>query len=143
MKRSLRIAALALAVPFALSAQQLVASAQISKSDAPTANDTGTAAAKVSQFKPIVIQNFRAKDTRGINVFEAPKDAGVGFTGFRMDWGVGFRQDFQSLEHSNQATAVVVAGVNTNQLVGIGNGFNTASANLNLNAQVAPASGSR
>jgi hypothetical protein len=141
MKRSLRIAALALAVPFAIGAtQQQLASAQTSKSDTPATrgSDTTSAAAKVSLLKPIVMQNFRANDLRGLNVFEAPKDAGVAFTGFKMDWGVGFKQDFQGLNHSNQATAVMVAGVNTNQLVAIGNGFNTASANLNLNAQVAP-----
>jgi hypothetical protein len=139
MTRSLRITAIALALPFALSAQQQFASAQISKSDTPaTGKDSGTAAVNVSQFRPIVIQNFRANDTRGINVFEAPKDAGIGFTGFKLDFGTGFSQNFQSLRHSNRATAVVVAGVNTNQLMNIGNGFNTAQANLYLNAQVAP-----
>jgi len=140
MKRSIRIAALALAVPFAIGAtQQQLASAQVAKSDTPsTGSDTASAVAKVSQFKPIVIQNIRPTDTRGINVFESPKDVNVLFTGFKLDWGAGFQQEFQGLKHSNLATPVVVAGVNTNQLMTIGKGFNTATANLYLNAQVAP-----
>jgi hypothetical protein len=143
MKRTLRFAALALAVPFAIgSTQQQVASAQTSKSDSPTSvassKDSTAAAAKALTMKPILMQHFRAQDTRGLNVFEAPKDAGVAYTGFKMDWGAGFKQEFQGLSHSNQATAVVVAGVNTNQLIKIGKGFNTANANLSLNAQVAP-----
>jgi hypothetical protein len=139
MKNTIRFAALALAVPFALVAQQQIASAQTTQADKPVATkDTGTAAAKVSMLKPILMQNFRPQDTRGLFVFEAPKEAGVAYTGFKMDWGAGFKQDFQGLTHSNQSTAVIVGGVNTNQLMNVGNGFNTASANLNLNAQVAP-----
>jgi hypothetical protein len=143
MKRSIRIAALALAVPFAIgAAQQQFASTQGAKSGTATATapdkDTATATAKVSQFKPIVIQNFRPNDTRGLNVFEAPKDAGIGFSGFKVDWGVGFQQEFQGLKHWNSAIPVVVGGVNTNQLITIGKGFNTATANLDLNAQLAP-----
>lgn len=146
MRHTIRIAALALAVPFVLTfaplsaggAQQQVASAQVTKSD-PTANkDTGAAVAKVSTLKPILMQNFRPQDTRGLFVFEAPKDAGAAYTGFKMDWGAAFKQDFQGLTHSNTATPVLAGTVNTNQLMNIGNGFNTASANLTLNAQVAP-----
>ena len=144
MKNTLRIAALALAVPFAIGAtQQQLASTRVSKTDTPTIatsdKDSATAAAKLTQFKPIVIQNFRANDTRGLNVFEAPKDAGVAFTGFKVDWGVGFQQEFQGLKHWNSATPVVVAGVNTTQLMTIGKGFNTATANLDLNAQLGQA----
>ena len=140
MKRSLRISALALAIPFALSAQQQLASAQAAQSDTPavSAKDTTSAVAKVSTLKPILIQHFRPNDTRGLNVFEAPKDAGVGYTGFKVDWGTGFKQEFQGLKHWNMATPVIVGGVNTTQLMTIGKGFNTASANLDLNAQVAP-----
>jgi hypothetical protein len=141
MKRSLRFAALALAVPFTIgTTQQQVASSQVSAKDTPAmaGTDSIAAAAKASMLKPILMQNFRPQDTRGLNVFEAPKAAGVAYTGFKMDWSAGFRQQFQGLTHSNTATAVVVAGVNTNQLMSIGKGFNTASANLSLNAQVAP-----
>ena len=88
----------------------------------------------------IEIQNFRPQDQRGINVFEAPKTTDVPFTGFKLNWGAAFTQQFQSLDHSNTATPRLVGtpAVNRNELVEIGNGFNTATANLNLNAQLAP-----
>jgi hypothetical protein len=139
MKTTLKYLTAALAMPLAFaSAQQQVASLVTAAKDAPSKDTTTAAAAKASQFKPIVIQNFRPQDTRGINVFEAPKDNGVAFTGFKLDWGAAFQQEFQALEHTNLATPVVVAGINTNQLITIGKGFNTATANLSLNAQVAP-----
>jgi len=86
----------------------------------------------------IVIQNFRPQDQRGINIFEAPKQDGVPYTGFKLDWGASFTQQFQSLEHSNTAVEQLVDGVNQNALMEIGAGFNNAVANLNLNAQLAP-----
>ena len=84
----------------------------------------------------ITIQNFRPFDMRGINMYEAPKDQ-TPYTGFKLDWGAGFTQQFQGLDHSNTATAKVVNNVNANQLVRIGHGFNNAEANLYMNAQVA------
>ena len=84
----------------------------------------------------ITIQNFRPFDMRGINVYEAPKDQ-TPYTGFKLDWGAGFTQQFQGLDHSNKATAKIVNNVNANQLVRIGHGFNNAEANLYMNAQVA------
>jgi hypothetical protein len=86
----------------------------------------------------IVIQHMRPQDKRGINMFEPPKQTDVGFTGFKLDFGAGFTQQFQALDHENTAAARVVNGVNQNQLITIGNGFNNAAANLNLNAQLAP-----
>ena len=44
----------------------------------------------------------------------------------------------QNLSHSNTADAGRANGVNTNQLADIGFGFNNATANLYLNAQLAP-----
>jgi hypothetical protein len=136
MNSSIKLVTAALAIPFAIAATQQ----QVASISTTTVSETTVtkAAAKVSLLKPIVIQNVRPADTRGINVFESPKDNGVAFTGFKLDWGAAFKQDFQGLTHSNTANAVLVAGVNTNQLMSIGNGFNTASANLSLNAQVAP-----
>jgi hypothetical protein len=84
----------------------------------------------------IEIQNFRPFDMRGINVYEAPKDQ-TPYTGFKITWGAGFTQQFQGLDHSNTAAAVVTNGVNSNELVRIGHGFNNAMANLYLNAQLA------
>ncbi len=85
----------------------------------------------------IEIQHLRPRDQRGINVFEPPKDDTVPFTNFKIGLGAAFTQQFQGLEHSNTATPNVVGGVNANQLIQIGHGFNNAVANLYLNAQLA------
>jgi hypothetical protein len=90
----------------------------------------------------VQMQNYRPEDKRGINVFEAPKDEGIGYDGFKLQWGAAFTQQFQGLDHSNTAAPVLVttAGVttNSNQLIRIGHGPNTATANLYLNGQLAP-----
>lgn len=88
----------------------------------------------------ITIQRLRPVDQRGINVFETPKRDAVRYTGFKLDWGAAFTQQFQNLDHRNRAAARFVAPdtVNRNLLVPIGAGFNNANANLYLNAQLAP-----
>ena len=88
--------------------------------------------------RPIAMQYFRAIDQRGINVFETTKTPGVEYTGFKFDINAGFTSQVQNLSHSNTATPVLANGVNTNQLADIGFGFNNSTANLYLNAQVAP-----
>ncbi len=104
--------------------------------------DTGTTASparKPSTFAPpLEIQHLRANDQRGVNVFETPKNDGVPYTGFRLNFGAAFTQQFQALSHSNSALPNVVNNINANQLMEIGNGFNNAAANLYLNAQLAP-----
>lgn len=85
----------------------------------------------------IDIQHFRASDIRGINVFETPKTDETAYTGFKLNWGAAFTQQFQGLDHTNEATPRIVNGVNRNQPVQIGHGFNNAEANLYLNAQLA------
>jgi hypothetical protein len=90
-----------------------------------------------SVLPPIQMQNFRPADQRGINMFEAPKQSGIPFTGFRISWGAAFRQQFQGLEHRNTATPVMSGSTNVNQLIDIGRGFNLADANLGLNMQIA------
>lgn len=103
-----------------------------------TSTDTSKAAPKaVSTQPPIVIQHIRPQDQRGLNGFEPPKIDGVPYEGFRLDWGAAFTQQVQSLEHSNTASEKLVNGVNANQLMEIGTGFNNATANLYLNAQLA------
>jgi hypothetical protein len=89
------------------------------------------------------IQYMRHADQRGINVFETPKVAGAPYTGFRLDWTAAFTQQFQGLEHSNTSQARMVTDaqgnqINANQLMDIGWGFNLATANLGINAQLAP-----
>ena len=84
------------------------------------------------------IQHIRPADQRGVNMFEAPKSDATPYTGFKLDWGAAFTQQFQHVQHYNTAAAKVVNGVNQNQLIEIGSGFNNAVANLNLDAQLAP-----
>ncbi|HVX41026.1 MAG TPA: hypothetical protein VHB25_15770 [Gemmatimonadaceae bacterium] len=105
----------------------------------PDSTATAPAAAKkVSLYRPQEISNIRQNDQRGLNVFETPKSDTVPFTGFALSFGGAFNQEFQGLSHSNSATPVTVSGVNQNQLIRIGHGFNNAVANLNINAQLAP-----
>jgi hypothetical protein len=89
----------------------------------------------------IEMQNYRAEDKRGVNVFEAPKDESVAYEGFKLQWGAAFTQQYQGLDHSNTAAPrpVTTAGVttNANQLIRIGHGPNNATANLYLNGQLA------
>ena len=90
-----------------------------------------------SQAQQIPIQHFRPNDKRGLNIFEAPKTDAVPYTGFKLMLGGAFTQDFQSMRHSNTADPKVVGGVDQNQLIEIGPGFNNAVANLYLTAQLA------
>jgi len=105
---------------------------------------TGASGEKSASTLPaITIQHLRPQDQRGLNVFEAPKDDDVPFEGFKLDWGAAFTQQFQALDHSNTATAVIRTDASgrdydANQLMDIGAGFNLATANLTLNAQLAP-----
>jgi hypothetical protein len=136
-------ALIALAIPVAFaSAQQQVAStegASKAESVAVVKKDSTTPAAiSFSTLKPIVIQHIRPGDQRGVNVFESPKGDNVPYTGFKLDWGAAFTQQFQGLQHENTAQPVIVNNVNTTKLIGIGNGFNNATANLYVNAQIAP-----
>ena len=92
----------------------------------------------VRYYTPAIeIQHMRPLDQRGLNVFESPKEAGARYEGFKLSWGGAFAQQFQNLTHKNTAAPKVVSGVNQNQLIAIGSGFNNADANLYLNAQLA------
>ena len=90
----------------------------------------------------------------GVNKFETTKTDPLPFDGLRLRIGAGFTQQFQMLEHSNTATKQITnnytfnsgtstwsAGtpsttVNPNELVKIGNSFNNATANLNIDVQL-------
>lgn len=78
-----------------------------------------------------VLQHFRPYDKRGLHMFETPKEAGPAFDGFQIFWGASFAQQFQNLRHSNTASEP------QNELLEIGAGFNLATANLYLGAQLA------
>jgi hypothetical protein len=84
------------------------------------------------------IQFYRPHSQYGINVFEPPKADTVEYDGFEVDWGAAFTQQFQGLDHSNDAAVVLDEnGNNVNALDEIGLGFNLATANLYLGAQLA------
>lgn len=74
-------------------------------------------------------QYWRPYDQRGINVFEVGKEDTVAFDGIKVRLGGGFAQQFQAVKHSNASVA--------NPLIEIGNGFNLATANLNLDVALA------
>jgi hypothetical protein len=115
-------------------------------SSAPKATVVGaatatSAAADESAWKkgrPVTIQYLRALDQRGTNVFETSKTPGVEYTGFKLDFGAAFTSQLQNLSHSNTAAPSMVAGIDANQLADIGLGFNNPTANLYINAQLAP-----
>ncbi len=140
MKRtSLALGAVVMLVALSAQAQN---NAGPSTSDKSAPADTAkkpTESRKAFAFAPTIeIQHLRANDQRGINVFETPKQDNVPYTGFRLNFGAAFTQQFQALDHSNTAAPRVVNNVDANQLMEIGNGFNNAVANLYLNAQLAP-----
>jgi hypothetical protein len=72
------------------------------------------------------IANLRPYDKSGINVFDAPKDTNAIFDQVKVNFGAGFTQSFQGLEHSN----------NLGGLYKISPGFNTANANLYMDVQL-------
>lgn len=110
-------------------------------SDTATVAETAKPAAKaaITLVRPLEIQRLRPPDQRGLNMFETPKNDTVPFEGFKLSWGAAFTQQFQNLSHeSSAAERLDTDGTNLNQLQDIGAGFNNATANLSLNAQLAP-----
>lgn len=83
------------------------------------------------------LQYFRNNDKSGLNIFETSKTDTTSFTGLKVKVGGNFTQDYQALNHSNNASVVNVAGKNANQLIGLTHGFNLAMANLNIDVQLA------
>lgn len=144
MKYSTKLLLAAVAIPFftaSLLAQttQAVDSGTKTETAKPKPESTTVkTASKISTVPAIEFQHLRPADARGLNVFEPPKDDSIPYTGFKLGWGAAFTQQFQGLQHSNSAAPKPDAnGVNQNQLITIGNGFNNAVANIYLNAQVA------
>ena len=112
--------------------------ATASSAPAETQDEAAAAESSWKKGRPITMQYFRPLDKRGINVFETTKDPGVEFTGFKLDFGAAFTSQIQNLSHSNTAAPLMVNGADANQLADIGFGFNNSTANLGLNAQLAP-----
>ena len=139
--------ALALAAPAAAQQTAGPAAPPETTASAPSPEEAAAAAAAAAKAaareswtkgRPIVMQYFRPQDRRGLNVFETTKEPGAEFTGVKFDINAGFTSQVQSLKHRNTAEAVMAGGVNSNQLQKIGFGFNNSTANVSLNAQLAP-----
>lgn len=77
------------------------------------------------------LQYFRAYDQSAVNIFEPAKDDQTPFDGLKVRVGGSFAQQFQSITHSNTADTSLP------NLLNIGSGFNTATANLNIDVQLA------
>lgn len=124
------IATMALALAASAAGAQDTQGAQVTQAGTPAQDSTAGTAVVISVLKPLEIQNLRPYDRRGLNVFETPKRDAIRYTGFKVNLGAAFTQQFQGLDHSNTSTA-------TTPLVAIGNGFNNAVANMYIDAQVA------
>lgn len=74
------------------------------------------------------LDNYRSPDKDGINVFEAPKDTISTFDGVKVRIGGASALQFQAIDHENSG------GVD---LVPLGNNFNLATANLDLDVALA------
>lgn len=90
------------------------------------------------------INNLRAYDKSGINVFEDPKDSTSSFDGLKVRFGAGFTQQFQNLKHKNPDALNNTVGSYSNNISTPGNqlktitaGFQTAQANLFMDVQLA------
>jgi hypothetical protein len=90
----------------------------------------------IGYFEQPAIQFFRPNDKRGLEMFETTKDDSVPFTKLKVRIGGNFTADVQALTDQNNATPVLVNGVNTNQLIRIKPGFTNPMANLNVDAQL-------
>ena len=75
------------------------------------------------------LDNFRQPDKRGINVFESPKDTASTFTDVKVRVGGASTLQYQALDHENATGAEA--------LIPIGNNFNLATANLDLDVALA------
>ncbi|MFO7744966.1 MAG: hypothetical protein R6V36_06260 [Psychroflexus sp.] len=69
------------------------------------------------------LDNFRPRDQRGINVFEAPKDTVTNFDGVKVRVGGASTLQFQAIDHENNGNVPLIA---------LGDNFNLATANLDL-----------
>ncbi len=74
------------------------------------------------------LDNLKPRDMRSINTFENPKDSVTNFEKLKVRVGGAFALQFQGLKHESGADQTVAA----TQLYDIGNNFNLATANLDL-----------
>lgn len=81
--------------------------------------------------------NFRYRDQRGVTQFEAPKDTTSNFDGLKVRIGGASTIQFQALSHKNTGQPLDADG-NVIPLLEIGENFNLATANLDLDVHLAP-----
>lgn len=74
------------------------------------------------------LDNFRSPDKDGINVFESPKDTAYTFENVKVRIGGASTLQFQALDHENSRAV---------PLIEIGDNFNLATANLDLDVALA------
>lgn len=79
--------------------------------------------------------NFRFRDHRGINQFEAPKDTASTFDGLKVRIGGASTIQFQALDHKSTGKPVNADGQPI-ELIEIGHNFNLATANLDLDVHL-------
>ncbi len=84
------------------------------------------------------MQFFRPYDQRGLHMFETGKADSIPFKKLHVQVGGSFEQTFQMLRDQNTAEPLTKPGFtgNVNSLIPLGNGFNLAMANLNIDAQL-------
>lgn len=73
------------------------------------------------------LNNYKQPDKGGINVFEAPKDTISDFDGVNVRIGGSSTIQFQALDHENSGSE---------PLIEIGDNFNLATANLDLDVEL-------
>ena len=83
------------------------------------------------------LDNYRAPDKRGINVFEAPKDTVFTFENVRVRIGGSSTLQFQALDHENGVSQDLIDDGTVMPLKEIGYNFNLATANLDLDVALA------
>jgi hypothetical protein len=87
----------------------------------------------IAQQQQYQLNNWRPYDKTGLIMFEAPKDSVTTFENVKVRIGGAFALQYQALDHENNAVSVLNSNnVNTNQLAALGNNFNLATANLDL-----------
>lgn len=91
----------------------------------------------VAQELNFSMDNWYAQTKEARNLFEAPKDTLTSFDKIKVNIGGAFALQFQAIQHQNKANEILNEnGVNVNQLYNIGNNFNLATANLDLNVEL-------
>ena len=86
------------------------------------------AAVSFANAQEFPIDNMNPRDQRAVNMFENKKDSISNFDGLKVRVGGAFALQFQALQHESKADQNVPA----TKLYDIGNNFNLATANLDI-----------